>query len=195
MTNVTMYVPHPERWWIAAREDLPWLTDPDADEGHLRHRDRDERQWTTIARIVETVGRAIAGGVHDVDEDDPTVARVPVAVDGLTPADRNIVTSWFRAGSQAPWGDPWEDSLTNGRHRLWNVWRAAPDAQVPVYSATLVGLDDVPLMGEQFAAVVAQSAADGLRQMPAGPATRSPRYVDELRRAAREGGHHVADLP
>lgn len=193
--TTTLYVPHPERWWLADRGDLPWLTDPDADDGHLRHRDRDERQWAAIAGIVESVGRALASGGHETDEDDPTVALVPADVADLAPADRNIVTSWFRAGSEAPSTDPWDSSLTNGRHRLWNVWLAAPDALLPVYSDTLAGLDEVPSMGEHFAAVVAQSVIDGLRQMPIGPLTHSPRYVDELRRVAREAGHDVEGLP
>lgn len=193
--TTTLYVPHPERWWIAARTDLPWLTDPDVDDGRVRWPDRDERQWTAVASLVEAVARAIASGGHDVDDDDPAVATVPADVGALGPVDRKIVTSWFRAGSEAPSGDPWEDGLTNGRHRLWNAWRAAPDALLPIYSDTLAGLDDAPVMGEQFAAVVAQSAADGLRDVPAGPANRSPRYVDELRRVAREAGHDVDGLP
>lgn len=190
-----MYVPHPERWWIAAREDLAWLTDPDVDDGRVRWPDRDQRQWTAVAGVVDAVGRAIAYGGHDVDEEDPTVALVPVDMARLAPADRNIVRSWFRAGAEAPSGDPWDDSLTNGRHRLWNAWRAAPDALLPVYSDTLAGIDDAALMGEQFAAVVAQSAVDGLRELPTGPANRSPRFVDELRRVARDGGHDVDGLP
>jgi len=193
--TTTLYVPHPERWWIAARADLPWLTAPDVDDGRVRWPDRAERQWTTVAGVVEAVARTIAYGGHDVDEDDPTAALVSIDAAGLAPADRNIVTSWFRAGSEAPSGDPWDDGLTNGRHRLWNAWQAAPDALLPIYSDALAGLDDAPLMGEQFAAVVAQSAADGLHDLPTGPANRSPRYVDELRRVAREAGHDVDGLP
>lgn len=195
MASRTLYVRRPEWWWIAAREDLAWLTDPDTDDGNQRSMDRDEPEWSTIATIVETVGRALVNGDHDVDEDDPTLALVPVDIAGLAPADQNIVTSWFQAGVRAPWGDPWDDCLTDGRHRLWNAWRAAPDALLPIYSATLVGLDDIPFMNERFAAEVARSAAEGLRKIPTGTAHRSPRYVDELRHVAREGGYDVDNLP
>lgn len=190
-----LHVPHPERWWFARRSDLPWLTDPHEDDQRVRHHDRDERAWPAIAGVVQTAARAIAYGGHPVDEEDPTVALVEVDVDGLDPTDRRIVSSWFRAGSEAPSADPWEDALTNGRHRLWAVWRAVPSAVLPVYSDTLAYLDDVPLMGPEFAAVVQQSALDGLRRLPPGPANASPRYVDELRRVAREGGHDVDGLP
>jgi hypothetical protein len=61
----------------------------------VRWPDRDERQWTAIAGVVETVARALIDGGHDVDEDDPAVALMPVDVAGLAPADRNIVISWF----------------------------------------------------------------------------------------------------
>lgn len=191
----TVYVLHPERWWIATRADLPWLTDPDKDDGRVRWSDRDERQWGTIAGVIEAAGRALASGAHDVDQDDPTVAFVPVDLAGFAPADRNIVTSWFRAGSEAPSTDPWEDGLMNGRHRLWSTWRAVPGALLPVYSGLLPYLDDVPIMGEELARGVAQSAIDGLRRIPAAPANRSPRYVEELRRVAREAGHDVGGLP
>lgn len=102
----TVYVLHPERWWIATRADLPWLTDPDKDDGRVRWSDRDERQWGTIAGVIDAAGRALASGAHDVDQDDPTVAFVPVDLAGFAPADRNIVTSWFRAGSEAPSNRP-----------------------------------------------------------------------------------------
>lgn len=50
-------------------------------------------------------------------------------------------------------------------------------------------------MSEDFARVLSQSAVDGLRKMPSRPANRSPRYIDELRRVARDGGHDVDALP
>lgn len=65
----------------------------------------------------------------------------------------------------------------------------------PVYSDALVYLDDVPLMGPESAAVVGQGALDGIYRIPPGPAISSPRYVDELRRVAREAGHDVDGLP
>ena len=193
--TLTLYVPHTESWWFARRADLPWLTDPHEDDGRVRHHDRDERAWPAIAATVQAVARAIAYGGHPVDEEDPAVAVVAVDDPGLAAADRRIVTSWFRAGSEAPAADPWDDGLVNGRHRLWATWRAVPDALLPVHSDLLAYLDDVTLMGPEFAATISQSALDGLRQIPPAPAESSPRFVDELRRVAREGGHDVDGLP
>lgn len=191
----TLYVPHAEWWWFATRDDLPWLTDPDEDDGRVRHADRDERGWAAIATAVGTVAQSIACDEHDVDDEYPNMALVPVDLTGLGMEDKRIVKSWFRAGSEAPSTDPWKDTLTNGRHRLWATWQAEPNALLPVYSDLLVYLDDVPLMDDEFARVLRQSAFDGLRQMPSGPASRSPRYVSELRRVASEGGHDLDELP
>ena len=190
----TLHVPHPERWWFAARDDLPWLTDPDGEDGKVRHPDRDQRQWAAIAGIVETVARALTSGSYAIDVEDPAVSLVPVDLAGLEVADRNIVTTWFRVGSEAPSGDVWMDSLGNGRHRLWGAWQAAPGALLPIHSELLPYADDVPYMDAEFARVFVRSAADGLRKMLPGPAIRSSRYIDELRRVAREGGHYVDGL-
>lgn len=189
--TTTLHVHHPERWWFAARDDLPWLTDPHQDDNNERHPDREQRDWAAIVRVVEAVARAIADGDHDVDGDDPTWAVVPADLVALGPEDRQIVTSWFSVYG-APRADPWDDSLDDGRHRLWSAWRAVPAAVLPICSDLLPYLDDA---SDEIISTVSQSAIDGLRRLWIAPASRSPRYVDALRRAAREQGHVVDGLP
>lgn len=193
--TLTLYVPHPERWWFARRADMPWLTDPHEDDRRVRHQDRDERAWPAITAIVQAVGQALAQGGYLVHEEDPTVAVVSADAPVMAAEDVRIIKSWFRAGAEAPAAEPWDDTLTNGRHRLWAAWRAVPDALLPVHSDLIAYVDDMPFMGPDFAATISQSALDGLRQMPAAPAASSPRYIEELRRVAREGGHDVDGLP
>lgn len=46
-----------------------------------------------------------------------------------------IATDWFYTG---PKGDPWDDALTNGRHRLSWVSRHAPGISLPIKSMALM---------------------------------------------------------
>lgn len=68
-----------------------------------------------------------------VDEDDETyygtvTIRLP---EPLTETEQRIVKSWFSA-AEAVRLDPWFDSITNGRHRLWNTLDHFADRLVPV---------------------------------------------------------------
>lgn len=184
--SLQLLIPHTERWWLAARRDLPWLTDPDVEDGHQRWPDRHERPWARIAATVATVGAALASGDYETEPDDPDRALLTLPTDGFDEADRRILHWWFRAGAEAPCADPWSDVLTNGRHRLWTCWEADPSALLPVSSAILQQVDEVPYMDADFEADLHRSAARGVESTPAGVAARNPRYMDALR--------HVANL-
>ncbi len=42
-------IPDPEFWWLARREDIGWLEDPDVADGGVRWPDRDRLNWRAIA--------------------------------------------------------------------------------------------------------------------------------------------------
>lgn len=137
----SLRVRHPERWWLATRRDLPWLTDPDVDDGRQRWTDRNELDWAAVGEAVVSIGFRLTTGSSSVDPDDPTYVIVPTPW-VLPEPEATVARSWW--GSEAPQGDVWSTGLVNGRHRLWNVWRVAPQAQLPVRSDTLEYLSDVP---------------------------------------------------
>lgn len=175
-------MPKPQRWWFAKKEDLWWLTDPDEDEGR-RWADRDTRQWAAIAPIVDGVARALSAGKYaDADGD----ATVRVELSALDEADREIVLSWLQLW-QAPSADAWSTTSTDGRHRLWNTWHAAPEALLPLYSALLWHADDVDEMPSDHLRSYRDEAAGGLVYLSEEIAARAPGYVQELQRAAVSG--------
>jgi len=173
-------VPKPEQWWVAARDDLP---EPTLVADEPWSEDENSR-WAPIAGVINAVAAALATGGYTVDPDEPASAWVPVDLEGLDRLDRSIVRSWFHPGPEAPRGDAWAEDVGQGSRRLVTAWRAAPDALLPVRSELLQHLDDVPIFGEALTDVLAHSATEGLPRVPAAVATRSPQYVDELRRVA-----------
>jgi hypothetical protein len=192
MTLVTLE--HPERWWLAVQADMPWLTDPDVEDGHPRHADCDDRDWAGIATAVQDVMAEVVAGrgrIELIYEDEPSEGNhlvVDADLEHLDATDQDIVTEWFwhQCG---PIADPWDDRLVNGRHRLWNAWKAAPQAALPVESALLKYLDDIPLMDGGFAAGIYRGAMEGIELMPPTVMKRNPDLCDELRRVACLGGH------
>jgi hypothetical protein len=185
---------HPERYWLAVRADMPGLQDPDLEDQHQRWPDRDGRDWAASAAAVQHVMDEVAGGrgrVEQVDEEDPDAGEhvvVDLDLDHLDAADEEIVSHWFWEGL-GPVGDPWRDRVENGRHRLWNSWEAAPDAVLPVYSATLSGLDSIPYEGDHFATIVSREAMEGIELIPPTVLKRNPSFYAELRRVASLGEH------
>lgn len=193
MHSTMIFVPNPDRYWLAARTDLPWLVDPDLQDGRQRHPDRAVRRWSRIAAAVESVGTALAAEAHDVNPLDAAQAAVSIDTEALEPADVAIVESWFSTSREAPMGDPWDVSLDNGRHRLWCCWTAAPDALLPVSSGTLVWLDSVEALAREgddegakrLLSQVRNEASNGLARLPGHIRRVSVRYVRALDDVAR----------
>ena len=178
-------VPHPERWWFARATDLPWLENPDmsgvnADVEQPRWADRDTRQWGAIAPIVDGLARTLSAGRYDV-EDGRAVLHADLSA--LEETDRKIVRSWFQPW-QAPSADTWSTTMSDGRHRCWNSWRAEPGALLPLSSALLEHADDVHEMSAENLRMFRDDAASGVATMPHEVAERAPLYLAELRRAA-----------
>lgn len=166
---------------------MPWLVDPDVEDGRQRWEDRDTIRWQLIAEVVQELGAKLANHEYPaVQEEDSTVydLSAPERV-ALTPEERKIVAKWF-SNVEAPRADPWADHLENGRHRLWNVWKAAPDSVLPILSDLLLWEDSIAEMGEEFARSILLSSKVGTLQM-AGNAPvrgRSVAYFEHLDRNA-----------
>lgn len=173
-------VSHPERWWFARAEDLPWLVNPDGWNERPRWADRDTRHWAEIAPIVDGLARALSAGAYDV-EGGNAVLRVELST--LEETDRKIVRSWFQPW-QAPSADPWSTTMSDGRHRCWNSWHAQPSALLPLSSALFEHTDHVHEMPAETLRYYRDDAATGLATMPQEVADLAPLYVAELRRAA-----------
>lgn len=174
-------VPHLERWWLVRPDDLADLADPDVEDGHQRHADRDLIDWGSIGDTVSAVWRqlnaaqALSGGARDdsqslsgwADLDESSLGAVEI----------HIVRSWF-SDDEAPRCDAWDDDVDDGRHRLWNVWASRPGLELPVASPTLESLDDGPDNLEALCA----GTRDGLAHASQDVLQRNKRYAGELRR-------------
>lgn len=166
-----IYLANPERYWLAVRADMPWIQDPDVDDQRQRWAGRDEPDWAAIAAAVQHVMDEVVAGrgrIEPMDEDEPEAGEhivVDVHLDHLDAEGQEIVREWFD-NHTGPVADPWEDSLENGRHRLWNSWRAASDAVLPVHSALLLWLDSIPRMNDDFAVSIYRGAMEGLELIP-----------------------------
>lgn len=79
------------------------------------------------------------------------------------------VASWF--GVAGPHGDPGITRPTDGRHRLWNVWKHNPRALLPINSDALTSSPN-------------SSAFTILRLASFRALDRNPDYRDALRKAA-----------
>lgn len=186
---------NPQRYWLAVRDDMPALQDPDVEDQCQRWPDRDERDWAGIAAAVQHVMDELAQGrgrVELVDEDDPDTGEHVVLdadLDHLDTKDQDIVSEWFWEALR-PTADPWSDSVQDGRHRLWNCWRVAPDAVLPVHSVKLQYLDDIPHMGEDFGVSYYRGVMEGMELIPPTVVKRNPTFSAELCRVASLGGHH-----
>lgn len=185
MQSMTVYVEHPERQWLASKSDLAWLTDPDVDDKRIRWSDRDERAWSTIATEVEKIALLLQQGEYEVNDDGDAYAVVDVDTDGLAEEDRELIAEWFSGVGLSPCGDPWVGELVDGRHRLWNAWKAAPHVLLPIHSDLLADQDSSALLPVEFSQTLKRSAASGLQRVPAGVAARNPRFIEQLRQLAQ----------
>lgn len=176
-------IDRPDRYWIAARGDMTWLTNPDIDDRRVRHADRDDIDWKAVAAAATAISALLRAG--QLDASDGGASGFVATVPGLTLRLRElqILESLFTY-AEAIRGDLWDEGVINGRHRLWNIWRAAPDALIPVRSDLLDYTDDIESQGEAFAAIVADSARTGLHQLPAEVGQRAPLFAAALRAAA-----------
>lgn len=131
---------HPRFWWIARRSDLSWLTDPDVKDQRTRWNDKNEIDWVAVADVVDAVATQLDRDdvVADRDRysDDGQLLWLDCGVERLGKKERLIIDGWFQS-EIPPRFDPWHRSLTDGRHRLWSVWQARPNARVPVRSLIL----------------------------------------------------------
>lgn len=171
-------MPHPERFWLAARTDVDLAVDPDKQDGKQRWPDRDTLDWARIAALVDDAGARIARKELTVDVDGDQVIEVDDA--GLTKVERRVVSSWLMSG-EPPVSDPGALEVGNGRHRLWNGWKHAPNAVLPIHSGVLQDVDSVAEMSA-LESLIAAEASRVLSEVGSGVAYRSPHYVLELRR-------------
>lgn len=157
---------------MATRDELPWLNNPDVDEGTQRSPDRDDIRWRELGAILTEVSSSLAEGRYVCSanlNDTIEIAITTGPPEGLTLAEVEVLEAWFDY-VDAPRGDPWSDGLVNGRHRLWNVWKHAPHAVLPIRSDLLD---------------YSEKAADDLekadiKNLSKGIADRSPLYIAEI---------------
>lgn len=172
---IRVRVSHPERFWFAIKDDLAWLTtDPDVEDQKQRHADRDTIRWDAVGHVVQEFGTHLMNQDYaPVGDEEPTVFELFLPDSfSLTPAEREIVTAWFW-GAERVRNDPWDDSAQNGRHRLWNVWKASPDMILPIYSELLLYEDDIPHMDEEFAQSILLSSKVGTLKVAADAPVRA----------------------
>lgn len=78
-----------------------------------------------------------------------------------------------------------------GQLRPAACWdRPLPEAALPVSSAQLQWLDDIPHMDEDFAAGVYQGTMEGIELIPPVVLKRNPNFYADLRRVASLGDHN-----
>lgn len=146
----------PVFWWRGSAQHIrEWVPeDPDQrDRCAPRWNDASEERWSLITDTVAAVGDELAAGRWTIDEDDDTyygTVAVPVP-EPLTETERHIVISWFSA-AEAVRVDPWFESITNGRHRLWNTRAHFGDRLVPVAGDALgyATPSDTPALGNAW---------------------------------------------
>ncbi|MGY4102050.1 hypothetical protein ACW2Q0_21240 [Nocardia sp. R16R-3T] len=127
-------IPDPEFWWLARRDDVAWLEDPDVADGKVRWPDRDRLNWRAIAATVNAIAERLDDATALLELDEDGVGLVPCALEALGDVERDVVRRWF---TEPPVFDPWDDAPSNGRHRLWGVWSVEPAVRLPVRSEIL----------------------------------------------------------
>ena len=184
----------PQRLWMATRQDIAWLADRAEDAGHRYDADIDDIRWQNLGAILTEISHALTSGNYEesaVLGETIAISIHSSPVDGLTRAEFNILNTWIVA---TPRGDPSSDQLFNAGV-LWNVWKHAPQAILPIRSDILDYADDVdsatdsPSMAAECARVTRISAAAELKKLTTVFALRSPLYVAELARATTVTAH------
>ena len=172
----TVKIDRPERFWLACKDDVLELCDPDVEDGRQRHRDRDTINWARIGRYMERIGAVLRDAC---DRRGDVEVEVRISDGGFTAEEENVIWSWL-SSAEAPRMDPGDPVPVDGRHRLWNVWAHSPDAILPIRSALLDLVDDVPNEDDSFAAYVRMCSSAMLTRVPTEIVERSPAYVAEL---------------
>ena len=185
----------PARRWMATRQDLPWLTDITAT---TLHADDPAIRWDCLGAILTEISNALTDGnyVAFANFDEPiqiTIRSGPA--DGLATAELAILKTWSNSDT-APRGDLLSPHLS-AAELVWNVWKHAPEAILPVHSAVLDYEHDIDAYTDGFAAAARSAritrdyAAAQLRELTAAQAKRSPLYVTELVRATTITAHYA----
>lgn len=187
--EICIQIQRPERFWFARVSEMPWFVDPDEVDGGQRHADRDTIRWGTVGEIIQELGGMLDRREFQEREYDDEVYFVLVVADRfeLSQAERNIVISWF-TNAEAPQGDPWRDDLVNGRHRLSGVWKADPEASLPILSDHLMYEDSIEAMGEEFEQGFYLSSKIGMLKITEDSPVRarSTAYFERLEYNARQ---------
>lgn len=158
----------PHQVWLAENGDIPGLVDPDAGKRPEWH-DRDTLNWKAIGDAVESAGRRLIAGEFSMDEAGDYSLTINLEPYRFSAAEAETVASWF--GDAGPHGDPGITKPTDGRHRLWNVWKHNPRALLPINSDALTSSSN-------------SSAFAILGLAPFRALDRNPDYRDALREAA-----------
>lgn len=158
----------PHQVWLAENGDIPGLVDPDAGKRPDWH-DRDILNWKAIGDAVESAGRRLIAGEFSMDEAGDCSLTINLEPYRFSVAEAETVASWF--GVAGPLGDPGITKPSDGRHRLWNVWKHNPHALLPINSDALTSSSN-------------SSAFAILRLAPFSALDRNPAYRDALRKAA-----------
>ena len=177
-------ISRPERWWTATRLQLVDQADPDLEDGAQRHPDRDDIRWHLIGAMLSQISAKLDAGDYRDSAVLTNTAELDLTSDpsGYTLDEIRIIESWFTFGSY-PKADGWQLASGDGRHRIWNVWRHRPDAQLPMRSHLLDFLDEIET--EHLAATIREQATAGLAELPEVVRDRSPHYVHQLRLATQ----------
>ncbi|WP_461634881.1 hypothetical protein [Glutamicibacter soli] len=147
--NLEIEVEHPTNLWFAKRGDLPWLTDP-ADN---RYQDAESINWTGIGRAVQVIGQQLRSRKHNPADETVTVTTDLGALNEL---EQEIVSWWFKLDLGIS-SDIHHDALEDGRHRLWNVWSADKDLELPIYSQVLRSKQNIGVLRDRGESKAAQN--------------------------------------
>lgn len=173
----------PEHFWFAASEDVSWFADP-ADG---RYAGSEPVRWSLIRPRLTEATEALRAG----DWSTPVggISALPsIDVSELTSVERWVLGMFFFDPVEV---DPWDTSLSDGRHRTWGAWHGAPTLLLPLRSRLLgdAAAAKCPVYApverqQEYLDDCREEAKDGLRTLPAPVRRRSPRYVAGLEHLA-----------
>jgi hypothetical protein len=118
---------NPHEFWFATREDGFVVVEPDEDDGRARTYRDGPADWDVVASVISDISSQLANIAPDANE---ATVTVPLSL-ADSRVEWDVVTGWFEQRDEV-FGDP--GNLANGRHRLWKVWCASPDAVLPIRS-------------------------------------------------------------
>ena len=176
-----LQVLRPELFWFAAREDAPWLADPA--DGRYDH--AKPLRWPLILPLLESSTDALRAGAWKT-ADAGTTSLPAVDLGQLTLDEQWVLAMFFSDPIDV---DPWDDGLSDGRHRTWGAWSAGPELVLPLRSRLLadaVLVDDPvyvpPQRRQEYIEDYRAQAREGLSLLAQPVRDRSPRYVAALKR-------------